>query len=73
MKKIVARTSNRAFVGLPVCALTIYYVTDSPSSNLTDAPNPGRNDDYLNLMIKFTASIVADRARMALLSESLRG
>ncbi|KAI1793056.1 cytochrome P450 [Ganoderma leucocontextum] len=49
MQKIVARASNRIFVGLPLC----------------------RNEEYLDLAIRFTMDVVKDQVVMTLIPYSL--
>ena len=66
MLNVVARVSNRVFVGLPLCE---YAETESHTqyrSRIYD-PNPcicihtGRNQKYLDIAIAFTIDIVKDR------------
>ena len=49
--KVVCRASNRVFVGLPLCTWLLsleYYVLSFA----------GRNSDYVDLNVQFTADVV---------------
>ena len=58
MQKIVARASNRVFVGLPLCPCVRV-----PHPSLADelAARTGRDEDYVDLAINFTLDVMKDK------------
>jgi len=55
--KIVCRTSNRLFVGLPLCKSSVYKSGGTIGRNLRSF-EPGRNPDYMELNQQFTIDVV---------------
>ena len=57
------------FVGLPVCAcdLSLFLVISGCSTALL-----GRNQEYLDLAIRFTIDVIKDRALISFIPESLK-
>ena len=74
MQKIVARASNRVFVGVPLCAYLsfagIERVLRTPRAPLTVCL--GRKQDYLDLAIRFTMDVVKDRTILIFFPHFLR-
>ena len=51
--RIISRTTNRLFVGLPICKLTFC----SGGAPLAEESLTGRDTDYVNLNIDFTSEV----------------
>ena len=58
MQEIVARASNRAFVGLPLCESKALPFQKFPLPRLTERRRVGRNEKYLALAIDFATDFV---------------
>ena len=68
MQHIVSRASNRAFVGLPLCALFLAaLLLEAMLSAFA-----GRNEGFLELAVTFTRAVVKDRNVMALVPRPLK-
>ena len=70
MRRIVARASNRAFVGLPLCT---HLATAPYTAYLGDVFNigscyVGRNEDFLGHAIGFTENLMKDAIPLRLVS-----
>lgn len=52
MMQIVARTSSRIFVGLPLC-MEFYCLSCASAHN-----KPGRDPEFLNISINYTTDVV---------------
>ncbi len=68
MQHIIARASNRAFVGLPLCthmfaALSVGPVLTAPA---------GRNEGFLELAVTFTRAVLKDRDMLSLVPRPLK-
>ena len=71
MQEIVARASNRVFVGLPVCS----YIC-SKAAFLVRADHPrssGRNEHFLKLGIKFAIDVIKDKDYLRHYPKFLKG
>ena len=68
MQHIVSRASNRAFVGLPLCALILAVL----SFEAMLSAFAGRNEGFLELAVMFTRAVVKDRNVMALVPRPLK-
>ena len=54
IKKIVCRTTNRAFVGLPLCMLPVHLLFPSFLSSTA----LGRDSDWIDLNVQFTLDLI---------------
>ena len=54
IQRVVCRTSNRIFVGLPLCMLLGYLLFPSFLSSVT----LGRNSDWIDLNIRYTVDVI---------------
>ena len=68
IKKIVCRTTNRAFVGLPLCMLPVHLLFPSFLSSIT----LGRNSDWIDLNTRYTLDLVKSGVIIALFPKSVR-
>ncbi len=69
MQEIVARASNRAFVGLPVCTSSFLLL----AQNFRGLPvMTGRNQEFLDLAIAFTITVIKDRFIINLVPKPLK-
>ena len=71
MQKIVARASNRVFVGTPLCAYPL-PLGDPGVRRLMHVRGAGRKQDYLDLAIRFTMDVVKDRTILIFFPHILR-
>lgn len=69
MQKIVARASNRVFVGTPLCAYPLLLRDPGVRRLMRGA---GRKQDYLDLAIRFTMDVVKDRTILIFFPHILR-
>ena len=69
MQKIVARASNRVFVGTPLCAYPLLLRDPDVRRLMRGA---GRKQDYLDLAIRFTMDVVKDRTILIFFPHILR-
>ena len=65
MQKIVARASNRVFVGLPLCASFCHHGNDHLLESLTRT-SAGRNEEFLALPLRFTLDVMKDTVVMSI-------
>ena len=61
MQQIVARASSRVFVGLPLCELPSQVLWPTILLRLGWT---GRNQEYLDMAIRFTIDVMKDRVTM---------
>ena len=61
MQQIVARASSRVFVGLPLCELPSQVLWTTIVLKLVWT---GRNQEYLDMAIRFTIDVMKDRVTM---------
>ena len=65
-QKIIARASNRVFVGLPACAYTSDVISSCMDiKTIAEAWHAGRNQAYLDLAIKFAMDVMKDMFLLA--------
>ena len=69
MQKIVARASNRVFVGLPLCAL---FRRRCQRSHQLMHPLLGRNEEFLALPLRFTLDVMKDTVVMSITPDILK-
>ena len=67
LEHIVARLSNRVFVGYPLCTFPCLNSQGLQSKHL-----PGRKREFLDLSIEFTIDVVKDRTILVLFPRFLR-
>ena len=69
MMKLVCRTSNRIFVGLPLCTLLSSSINRGARAHNVGT---GRDPDYGKLNIEFTVDVVKSALLINLFPEFLR-
>ena len=69
MIEIIARASNRVFVGLPLCSFFSYYVDTSSAEN----PLLGRDPAFLAIATSFTLDVSKSRLVVNLFPPILKG
>ena len=69
VQKIIARASSRVFVGLPLCPSESHAIRLAFLMFICDT---GRNQEYLDLSIRFTVDVFGDKDNMAYIPKPLK-
>ncbi len=70
LQKIVARASNRVFVGLPLC-VSLHPTLESKCTVWLRCGLAGRNEQFLEMAVRFTIDIMKDQVVMNFIPYSL--